>query len=68
MSNTRAKLLAGTILLAALVAATSAAAPEAKFDWRGIDKSVRPGDDFYRFANGAWINSTAIPAGPQRGS
>ena len=63
MSNVRAKVLAGTIALAALVVATSAATPEIKFDWRGIDKSVRPGDDFYRFANGSWIKATTIPAG-----
>jgi len=27
-----------------------------------IDASVRPGDDFYRFANGNWINRAEIPA------
>jgi endothelin-converting enzyme/putative endopeptidase len=27
-----------------------------------IDKSVIPGDDFYRFADGAWIARTEIPA------
>jgi endothelin-converting enzyme/putative endopeptidase len=26
-----------------------------------IDRSVRPGDDFYRFANGSWIKNTQIP-------
>ncbi|MDE2409393.1 MAG: peptidase M13 [Actinomycetales bacterium] len=26
------------------------------------DKSVRPQDDFYRFINGGWLNSTEIPA------
>src|SRR5690348_14072943 len=28
-----------------------------------IDRSVRPGDDFYRYANGAWLATTTIPAG-----
>lgn len=28
-----------------------------------IDHSVRPGDDFYRYANGNWLRTTAIPAG-----
>ena len=32
------------------------------FDEKGMDKSVRPGDDFYAFANGEWARSTAIPA------
>jgi predicted metalloendopeptidase len=27
------------------------------------DRSVRPGDDFYRFANGTWLRTVAIPAG-----
>ena len=27
-----------------------------------IDSSVKPGDDFYRFANGNWIEHAEIPA------
>ena len=27
-----------------------------------IDKSVKPGDDFFQYANGTWIKNTAIPA------
>ncbi|WP_051978307.1 M13 family metallopeptidase [Edaphobacter aggregans] len=27
-----------------------------------IDTSVRPGDDFYHYANGSWINRTQLPA------
>jgi putative endopeptidase len=26
-----------------------------------LDRSVKPGDDFYRFANGGWIKRTEIP-------
>src|SRR3954451_25243017 len=26
-----------------------------------IDRSVQPGDDFYDYANGAWIKKTVIP-------
>ncbi len=32
------------------------------FDTAGMDRSVRPGDDFYQFANGTWAKTTAIPA------
>src|ERR1700759_2299545 len=32
------------------------------FDMSGMDLSVRPGDDFYRYANGAWVDHAAIPA------
>ena len=30
-----------------------------------IDRSVKPGDDFYRYANGGWLAQVAIPAGRQ---
>ena len=30
-----------------------------------MDRSVKPGDDFYRYANGEWIKRTEIP--PDRG-
>ena len=26
-----------------------------------MDRSVKPGDDFYRYANGGWIRRTEIP-------
>jgi putative endopeptidase len=32
------------------------------FDLTGMDKSVKPGDDWYRFVNGAWTDRTPIPA------
>ncbi|MCF8879667.1 M13 family metallopeptidase [Hyphobacterium sp. SN044] len=32
------------------------------FDAAGMDTSVSAGDDFSRFANGGWIDSTEIPA------
>ncbi|MEP7075102.1 MAG: M13 family metallopeptidase [Acidobacteriota bacterium] len=28
-----------------------------------IDRTVKPGDDFYRYANGAWLKRSAIPDG-----
>jgi putative endopeptidase len=60
-----------TGLAAALVVAaftTAAAAEEAKakygdwgFDAAGADPAVKPGEDFFRYANGAWLDRTAIP-------
>src|SRR5215472_10626650 len=35
-------------------------------DFAGMDPSVAPGDDFFRFANGRWLATTAIP--PDRSS
>lgn len=32
------------------------------FDTSGMDTSVRPGDNFYTFANGTWARNTPIPA------
>src|SRR5437588_1661401 len=31
------------------------------FDLAGSDRSTKPGDDFFRFANGTWIDHTQIP-------
>ncbi len=32
------------------------------FDKTGMDTTVKPGDDFFSYANGAWMKKTAIPA------
>jgi putative endopeptidase len=32
------------------------------FDMSGMDRSVKPGDDFFRYANGKWADRTEIPA------
>ena len=32
------------------------------FDTSGIDPSVKPGDDFYQWANGKWDQQTSIPS------
>ncbi len=36
------------------------------FDVANMDRSVRPGDDFFRFANGGWLDATAMPADKSR--
>ncbi len=44
---------------------TEAAAAPANgvgIDLAAMDKSVKPGDDFYAYANGAWMKNAAIPA------
>ncbi len=48
------------ILLLALVACTNA--PEKPFiEITGIDNSVKPGDNFFRYVNGIWYDSISIP-------
>ncbi|HEY2896087.1 MAG TPA: M13 family metallopeptidase, partial [Gemmatimonadaceae bacterium] len=32
----------------------------------GVDENIRPGDDFFGYANGGWLGSTAIPPGKDR--
>ena len=32
------------------------------FDLTAMDRGVKPGDDFNRYANGAWLARTEIPA------
>lgn len=64
-------LAAGTMLApaSAAVAAPASAAASTKptygsfgFDSAGMDRSVKPGDDFYGYANGNWAKNTPIPA------
>ena len=47
--------------VAAACAAYAAPLP-AGVDLTGMDRAVKPGDDFYSFANGAWMKATEIPA------
>jgi putative endopeptidase len=64
----RSLTLRGCLLLASaaaaiVVSATPATTPAAHgIDLAGVDRSVAPGDDFFRFANGAWLKTTEIPA------
>jgi len=55
--------------IAATMAVLIVASPHAKeaetshgIDLAGIDHSVKPGDDFFDYANGAWIKVNEIPA------
>ena len=41
---------------------TEATALVSGIDTVGMDNSVRPQDDFYRYANGGWLDRTEIPA------
>jgi putative endopeptidase len=38
------------------------------FDLAGMDRSVRPGDDFFRYANGTWFDKAVIPSDRTSGS
>jgi putative endopeptidase len=34
----------------------------------GVSASIQPGDDFFAWANGAWLDATEIPVGKERAS
>jgi len=66
--------LVSTVLLVAALASVASchssapppeppASPAAShgLDLTALDRSVDPGDDFYAFANGAWLKRTEIP-------
>jgi putative endopeptidase len=69
-SNTRMRLLGVLALVLAPVTVSAAdTASSGKpqygawgFDAAGEDKSTKPGDDFFRYANGHWLDTHQIPA------
>ena len=59
--------LALAAVVAGLTLATSSLSQSRHgLDLAGIDRSVAPGDDFFHYANGAWLKVTEIP--PDRSS
>jgi putative endopeptidase len=42
--------------------AETTASPPQGVDTAGMDRSVKPGDAFYEYANGTWLKQTEIPA------
>jgi putative endopeptidase len=36
------------------------------FDVEGMNRAIEPGDDFNRFANGSWLENTALPSDRSR--
>lgn len=51
------------VIIGAAVTAGAASAPLTHgLDLAGIDHAVKPGDDFFAYANGTWLKKTAIPA------
>ena len=42
--------------------AEQAAVSASGIDLKAMDKNVKPGDDFYGYANGGWMKATEIPA------
>ena len=53
---------AAVVTSAAAATSIAATAPAHGIDLASIDRSVAPGDDFFRYANGEWLKTTEIPA------
>ncbi|HEY0413365.1 MAG TPA: M13 family metallopeptidase [Allosphingosinicella sp.] len=71
MSRRSAVLVAALLLTAAAPLAAQGSAPHAKYGGWGVatadmDKGVKPGDDFFRYAEGTWLRSAEIPADKAR--
>ena len=69
----RSSFLLATSVVALLpfAAAATAISPKATLGTFGIDtsqmdRSIKPGDDFYRYVNGKWLATTTIPADKSR--
>jgi putative endopeptidase len=56
-------LLLRALALAVILAATLASTDTAIAPEHGMDRSVKPGDDFYHYANGGWLQAVARPDG-----
>jgi predicted metalloendopeptidase len=64
MVNYRLAFARGALALALMSGAMDSA--RAQRVEQGVDTSVAPGDDFFAFANGAWLERTVIPEGRER--
>ncbi|HEX5045604.1 MAG TPA: M13 family metallopeptidase N-terminal domain-containing protein, partial [Gammaproteobacteria bacterium] len=56
----------GEVFKVAAAATGKAEIGEWGFDLAAMDRSIAPGDDFFRYAGGTWLKNTAIP--PDRAS
>jgi len=68
MAPTRREFAWGALACAAFNGPGRAAIPDTQrvgasgIDLKSMDRSVAPGDDFFRYVNGAWLRDTPIPS------
>ena len=60
--STNETMLRASLISALFAAVASFAALAAGIDHNAIDISTAPGDDFWTYANGAWVKAHPIPA------
>ena len=57
-----AHLTVAAVACAAALTAASQPAVTSGLDLASLDRTIRPQDDLYRFANGGWLTRTDIPS------
>ncbi len=62
MSLTRSLLACAAVLALTAAAPAAFAGDKSGIDLTSIDKTVKPGDDFWTYANNTWIKAHPIPA------
>jgi putative endopeptidase len=62
MLRQRTLLLSLALGAALLAPALAVAPPRSGIDLAGMDRTLKPYEDFYEFANGKWLATTKIPA------
>ena len=67
-TRSTAPILLALLLLCATHSARAQAADDRKISnlENTVDPDIKPGDDFFAYANGSWLRSAAIPAGKKR--
>jgi putative endopeptidase len=71
MAKAELLILNAGLVLATVFALSACVSPPSALrgsdiDLAGMDRSIKPGDDFFRYANGTWLKVTEIP--PDRSS
>ena len=65
MSGSQRRAICAALCIAGLSTAAAAQVRPQYGSWgldeSGMDRTVRPGDDFFRYVNGAWLARTQIP-------
>jgi putative endopeptidase len=54
-------ILAPAVIFATIAFVTISSPDDGGIDLSGMDRSIKPGDDFFGYANGTWFKTTQIP-------